>query len=150
MTPGRGEGEASHLKPAPLGGAGVFVRCTGVAKRFGAVQALRDVDFSIVAGRVRGLVGENGAGKSTLAKIIAGVIAPDAGSMEFEGRPMRSATADEALARRIVTVHQDINLIPSMTVLENLLLNNEPASRLGIIRRRLRARSRKRCSTATR
>ncbi len=137
MTPGRGEGEAPHRKPpAPLGGAGVFVRCTRIAKRFGAVQALRDVDFSIVAGRVRGLVGENGAGKSTLAKIIAGVIAPDAGSMEFEGRPMRSATADEALARRIVTVHQDINLIPSMTVIENLLLNNEPASRLGIIRRR--------------
>jgi ABC-type sugar transport system ATPase subunit len=137
VTPGRGEGEASQGKPpAPLGGAGVFVRCTRIAKRFGAVQALRDVDFSIVAGRVRGLVGENGAGKSTLAKIIAGVVTPDAGSMEFEGRPMRSATADEALARRIVTVHQDINLIPSMTVIENLLLNNEPASRLGIIRRR--------------
>ena len=137
MTPGRGEGEASHRKPpVPLGGAGVFIRCTGLAKRFGAVQALRDVDFSIVAGRVRGLVGENGAGKSTLAKIIAGVIAPDAGSMEFEGRPMRAATADEALAQRIVTVHQDINLIPSMTVLESLLLNNEPASRLEIIRRR--------------
>jgi ABC-type sugar transport system ATPase subunit len=137
VTPNRGEDDASHRKtPAPLGGAGVFVRCTRIAKRFGAVQALRDVDFSIVAGRVRGLVGENGAGKSTLAKIIAGVIAPDAGSIEFEGRPMRSATADGALAQRIVTVHQDINLIPSMTVLENLLLNNEPASRLGIIRRR--------------
>ena len=124
------------MQPAPLGGAGVLLRCTGSRKRFGAVQALRDVDFSIAAGRVRGLVGENGAGKSTLAKIIAGVIAPDAGSMEFEGRPIRSASADEALAQRIVTVHQDINLIPSMTVIENLLLNNEPASRLGIIRRR--------------
>jgi ABC-type sugar transport system ATPase subunit len=137
VTPGRGECEASHPKlSAPLGGAGVFVHCTSITKRFGAVQALRDVDFSIAAGRVRGLVGENGAGKSTLANIIAGVITPDAGSMEFEGRPMRSAAADEALARRIVTVHQDINLIPSMTVIENLLLNNEPASRLGIIRRR--------------
>ena len=137
-TADRGEAErASHRKsPAPLKGAGVLLRCTGIAKRFGAVQALRGVDFSIVAGRVRGLVGENGAGKSTLAKIIAGVNAPDAGSIEFEGRPIRSASADEALARRIVTVHQDINLIPSMTVIENLLLNNEPASRLGIIRRR--------------
>jgi ABC-type sugar transport system ATPase subunit len=100
------------------------------------VQALRAVNFSIVAGRVRGLVGENGAGKSTLAKIIAGVNPPDSGSMEFEGRPIRAATIDEALAQRIVTVHQDINLIPSMTVIENLLLNNEPASRLGVIRRR--------------
>ena len=100
------------------------------------MQALRGVDFSIAAGRVRGLVGENGAGKSTLAKIIAGVNAPDAGSMEFEGRPTRSASVDEALNQRIVTVHQDINLISSMTVIENLLLNNEPASRLGVIRRR--------------
>ena len=124
------------MQPAPFASAGVLLRCTGLAKRFGAVQALRGVDFSIAAGRVRGLVGENGAGKSTLAKIIAGVNAPDAGSMEFEGRPIRSASADEALAQRIVTVHQDINLIPSMTVIENLLLNNEPASRLGIIRRR--------------
>ncbi len=131
------EGEGSHqTTSAPLKGADVLLRCTGIAKRFGAVQALRGVDFSIVAGRVRGLVGENGAGKSTLAKIIAGVNAPDAGSIEFEGRTIRAATADEALAQRIVTVHQDINLIPSMTVLENLLLNNEPASRLGIIRRR--------------
>ena len=66
-------------------------------KRSRAVQALRGVDFSIAAGRVRGLVGENGAGKSTLAKIIAGVNAPDAGSIEFEGRPIRFAGADEAL-----------------------------------------------------
>jgi ABC-type sugar transport system ATPase subunit len=134
---GEGEGEASHEEPpAPLGGDGVLLRCVGLAKRFGAVQALRGVDFLIAAGRVRGLVGENGAGKSTLAKIIAGVNAPDAGSMEFEGRPTRSAGVDQALNQRIVTVHQDINLIPSMTVIENLLLNNEPASRLGIIRRR--------------
>jgi ABC-type sugar transport system ATPase subunit len=108
----------------------------GLAKRFGAVQALRGVDFLIAAGRVRGLVGDNGAGKSTLAKIIAGVNAPDAGPMGFEGRPIRSAGVEQALNQRIVTVHQDINLIPPMTVIENLLLNNEPASRLGIIRRR--------------
>ena len=137
ISPDRGESEgepSNRERPAPLAGAGVVLRCAGVTKRFGAVQALRDVDFSIAAGRVRGLVGENGAGKSTLAKIIAGVNAPDAGSIEFEGRPMRAASADEALGRGIVTVHQDINLIPTMTVIENLLLNNEPASRLGIIR----------------
>ncbi|MDQ2804253.1 MAG: ATP-binding cassette domain-containing protein, partial [Pseudomonadota bacterium] len=78
-------------------------------KSFAAVQAVRGVNFSIVAGRVRGLVGENGAGKSTLAKIIAGVLQPDAGTIEFEGFPLRFASADQALARRIVTVHQDIN-----------------------------------------
>jgi ABC-type sugar transport system ATPase subunit len=103
---------------------------------FGAVRALRGVDFSIAAGRVRGLVGENGAGKSTLAKIIAGVHRPDAGTIELEGRPVRFSGAEQALAHRIVTVHQDINLIQTMTVAENLLLNNEPTYGGGVIRRR--------------
>ena len=100
------------------------------------MRALRGVDFSIAAGRVRGLVGENGAGKSTLAKIIAGVYQPDAGSIELEGEPVRFTGADQALAQRIVTVHQDINLVQTMTVAENLLLNNEPTYGFGIIRRR--------------
>jgi ABC-type sugar transport system ATPase subunit len=135
----RGEthGDPSHRNPpAPLAGAGVLLRCASLTKRFGAVQALRGVDFSIAASRVRGLVGENGAGKSTLAKIIAGVNPPDSGIVEFEGRPLHAVSAEQALAQGIVTVHQDINLIPSMTVVENLLLNNEPASRFGIIRRK--------------
>jgi ABC-type sugar transport system ATPase subunit len=116
--------------------APALLRCRGVVKHFAAVRALRGVDFSVAPGRVRGLVGENGAGKSTLAKIIAGVHQPDAGGIELDGVPVRFAGADQALARRIVTVHQDINLIQSMTVAENLLLNNEPANRFGVIRRR--------------
>ena len=113
-----------------------LLHCKGLVKNFAAVRAVRGVSFSITAGRVRGLVGENGAGKSTLAKIIAGVHQPDAGTIELEGCPLRLASADQALARRIVTVHQDINLIHTMTVAENLLLNNEPTYGLGIIRRR--------------
>jgi len=112
------------------------LECRGLVQSFGAVRALRGVDFSIAAGRVRGLVGENGAGKSTLAKIIAGVHRPDAGTIELEGRPIRFAGAEQALAHHIVTVHQDINLIQTMTVAENLLLNNEPTYGGGIIRRR--------------
>lgn len=110
--------------------------CRGLVKSFAAVRALRTVDFRIEAGRVRGLVGENGAGKSTLAKVIAGVHQPDAGSIDLAGEPVRFGGADDALARGIVTVHQDINLVQSMTVAENLLLNNEPTWRLGIIHRR--------------
>ena len=114
----------------------VLLQCRGLSRSFAAVRALRGVDFSIAAGRVRGLVGENGAGKSTLAKIIAGVHAPDAGTIELEGRPVRFAGAERALQQRIVTVHQDINLVQTMSVSENILLNNEPTYRLGIIRRK--------------
>jgi ABC-type sugar transport system ATPase subunit len=113
----------------------VLLQCKGLTRSFAAVRALRGVDFSIGSGRVRGLVGENGAGKSTLAKIIAGVHAPDAGTIEIEGQPVRFTGAEQALRHRIVTVHQDINLVQTMTVGENLLLNNEPTNRLGILRR---------------
>jgi ABC-type sugar transport system ATPase subunit len=115
---------------------GVLLQCKGLTRNFAAVRALRGVDFSIAAGRVRGLVGENGAGKSTLAKIIAGVHAPGSGTMELEGRQVRFNGAEQALAQHIVTVHQDINLVQTMSVGENLLLNNEPTYRLGIIRRK--------------
>ena len=136
--------EAAARRPVAMPGNGpleqatgpALLHCKGLVKSFAAVQAVRGVNFSIVAGRVRGLVGENGAGKSTLAKIIAGVLQPDAGTIEFEGFPLRLASADQALARRIVTVHQDINLIHTMTVAENLLLNNEPTYGCGVIRRR--------------
>ena len=128
----RGRLEAS---PAPAAGS-LLLRCRGLAQSFAAVRALRGVDFSIAAGKVRGLVGENGAGKSTLAKIIAGVHTPDAGTIEIEGRPVRFTGAEQALAQRIVTVHQDINLVQTMNVAENLLLNNEPTYGFGIIRRK--------------
>src|SRR5450631_3765562 len=108
--------------------------CRGLVKSFAAVRAIRGVDFLVAAGRVRGLVGENGAGKSTLAKIIAGVHEPDAGTMQLEGRPVRFSGPDQALAKRIVTVHQDINLVQTMTIEENLLLNNEPTFGFGIIK----------------
>ena len=121
---------------SPEPAAPALLQCRGLVKSFAAVRALRGVDFAIHAGRVRGLVGENGAGKSTLTKIIAGVYQPDAGTVEVEGRPVRFGGADQALAQRIVTVHQDINLVQTMTVAENLLLNNEPTRGFGIIRRR--------------
>jgi ABC-type sugar transport system ATPase subunit len=114
----------------------MLLSCKGVVKTFAAVRALRGVDFAIAAGRVHGLVGENGAGKSTLTRIIAGVYPPDAGTLALDGEPLRFSGADDALARRIVTVHQDINLVQTMTVAENLLLNNEPTYGFGIIRRR--------------
>jgi ABC-type sugar transport system ATPase subunit len=112
-----------------------LLACEGIVKNFGGVRALRGVDFSVRAGRVHALVGENGAGKSTLAKIIAGLYPPDAGRLLLDGQPLALSGTREALKRGIVTVHQDINLIPSQTVAENIFLANEPASRLfGVIR----------------
>jgi len=103
-----------------------ILECRGIGKTFGAVQVLKGVDLTLSPGRVTGLIGENGAGKSTLARIIAGVHKPTAGEILFEGQPVSFANANEALQRKIVTVHQDINLIGSMTVAENITLNNEP------------------------
>jgi ABC-type sugar transport system ATPase subunit len=128
IAPGRSQASAAPAAQSAL------LDCEGLTLSFGAVRALRGVDFSVAAGTVRGLVGENGAGKSTLAKIIAGVHAPDTGTIRFESRSVRFAGAEQALARGIVTVHQDINLVQTMSVAENLLLNNEPTHRFGIIR----------------
>ena len=125
------------------GAAAPILRCTGIVKSFPGVRALRGVDFAVLPGRVHGLVGENGAGKSTLAKVIAGVYRPDAGILELDGRPLALRGADEALAQGIVTVHQDVNLVTSQTVAENIFLNHEPTSGpLGFIRgREMRART---------
>ena len=117
--------------PAPI------LRCERIVKSFPGVQALKGVDFAVTAGRVHGLVGENGAGKSTLLKILAGVYQPDGGSIRLNDAPLSLGGTDDALRQGIVTIHQDINLIGSMTVAENVMLNNEPTrGPLGFIRRR--------------
>jgi ribose transport system ATP-binding protein len=111
----------------------------GISKSFGPVKVLEGVDFSIAAGEVHALMGENGAGKSTLMKILSGVYRADAGSIVVDGQPvsMRSATDAESLG--IAIIHQELNLIPQLTVTENLFLGREP-QRFGIIdARRMRA-----------
>ena len=113
-----------------------ILQCDGIAKGFPGVRALKGVDLTVQAGRVHGLVGENGAGKSTLLKIMAGVYRPDAGTLRLDGQAVSLAGTDDALRQGIVTIHQDINLIGSMTVAENVLLNNEPTwGRSGLLRR---------------
>ncbi|MBX5452766.1 MAG: sugar ABC transporter ATP-binding protein [Acidobacteriia bacterium] len=106
---------------------------TGIEKRFGGVVALRGVDFRLHAGEIHGLAGENGAGKSTLMKIIAGVHTDYSGRMELEGRPVRFRSARDALAAGIGMVHQELSIVPELTVAENVLLGAQPTNKLGFV-----------------
>jgi D-xylose transport system ATP-binding protein len=97
----------------------------GIDKRFGAVQALQEVDFEVYAGEVVCLVGDNGAGKSTLVKTIAGVYRPDSGRYFFEGREVTVGSPREATALGIETVYQDLALCDNLDVVANLYLGRE-------------------------
>jgi D-xylose transport system ATP-binding protein len=101
---------------------------SGVSKRFGAVQALTDVDFQAHAGHVTALVGDNGAGKSTLVKIISGIISMDSGEYRFEGRPVHVNSPQAATALGIATVYQDLALSDNLDVVANLFLGRERLS----------------------
>ena len=99
---------------------------TGMTKRFGNVVALDDVDFELEAGEVHALVGENGAGKSTLMKVLAGVQPPDEGATVLAGESVRFASVNEAQAHGVVMVYQELALVPSLSVAENLFLGSIP------------------------
>jgi D-xylose transport system ATP-binding protein len=101
----------------------------GVSKRFGAVQALSDVDFEVRSGEVVALVGDNGAGKSTLVKVIAGVHPADGGAITFDGRRVTISTPHDAQDLGIATVFQDLALCDNLDVVGNLFLGREPRAR---------------------
>ncbi len=105
-----------------------LLRVTGVDKQFPGVKALDGVSLEVAEGEVHGLLGENGAGKSTLLKILSGALTPDAGDIEFEGKPVTLPDPQSAQKLGIVTIYQEFNLIPSMTVEENLFLGQEPGA----------------------
>ncbi len=98
---------------------------TGISKRFGAVQALSDVDFQAGAGEVVALVGDNGAGKSTLIKAIAGVYPPDSGHIYVSGEEVRINSPSQAQKLGIATVYQDLALCDNLDVVANLFLGSE-------------------------
>jgi ribose transport system ATP-binding protein len=103
-----------------------------ISKSFGGVAALRDVDFTLRQGEIHGLVGENGAGKSTLMKIIAGVHTQYQGRMAIDGHEMHFRSARDALAAGIGMVHQELSIVPDLTVAENVYLGMQP-TRGGVI-----------------
>ena len=110
----------SSVATAPL------LEMRGITKGFPGVRALRGVDFDVAAGEVHALLGENGAGKSTLMKILAGAYAPDGGEIVLDGHAVHFAGPDDALAAGIVTIYQELNLVPQLSVAENIFLGDEP------------------------
>src|SRR5699024_10049571 len=106
-----------------------------VCKSFGPVRVIDEVTVQVHAGKVSVLLGENGAGKSTLIKMIAGVHEPDAGRILLDGAEVRIPDTKASEALGIATIHQELNLVPSMTIAENITLGRVPR-RFGIINRR--------------
>jgi D-xylose transport system ATP-binding protein len=103
----------------------VLLELKGISKRFGAVQALSQVDFEASAGEVVALVGDNGAGKSTLIKTLSGILPIDEGQVFFEGRPVKLEGPQSASALGIATVYQDLALCDNLDVVGNLFLGQE-------------------------
>jgi ribose transport system ATP-binding protein len=109
------------------------VRMKGVSKSFGGVQALTDVHLEVKYGEIHALLGGNGAGKSTVLKILRGVHAPTSGTVEVNGRALTAHTPQESKEAGIAMIFQEMSLVPTLTVAENIFLNNEFTGSFGLI-----------------
>src|SRR5580692_2223298 len=110
------------------------VTMQGISKSFGPVRVLDGIDFSVAGGEIHALVGENGAGKSTLMKILSGAHSADSGSIRIDGEAVSIRSTREAEALGIAIIHQELNMIPQLSVMDNLFLGREP-NRWGVIER---------------
>lgn len=130
-----------HAEPAPAAAtvpatpARPVVEMSSISITFGSVRALDGVGLRLFPGEVHALMGENGAGKSTLIKALTGVYAVDAGTVLVDGAPVEFTTPAAAQAAGISTVYQEVNLVPNLTVAENMLLGREPR-RFGVVQTR--------------
>ncbi len=117
-----------------------FLAARGLCKSYGALQVLHDVDITLEANEVIGLIGENGAGKSTLMRILSGTVQPSRGTLSLEGAPLRLRDARDAASHGIGMVFQEQSLLLNMTVAENIFLGQEGRFTRGgaILRRRMR------------
>jgi simple sugar transport system ATP-binding protein len=131
-----------HGEAAPANPDGDILRCEHIAKSYGAVTALTDVNLRLGRGEVLGLIGDNGAGKSTLLKILCGFQPPSAGRIILEGQEVTLRSVDHARSLGIDAVYQDLALIGQLTVFQNMFLNREkvrwPLVRNRVMRREAR------------
>jgi ribose transport system ATP-binding protein len=121
----------------PIGAADVMpaalVQATGLSKSYGGVPALRGASLRLNPGSVHALVGANGAGKSTFVKILAGLEKPDAGEIRVRGEQVAIRSPDDAAAYGLSFIHQELNLVPGFTVLQNMALGYSLPTRAGLV-----------------
>jgi branched-chain amino acid transport system ATP-binding protein len=118
-----------------------LLEARAVSKRFGGVQALADVSFSIRRGEIYGLIGPNGAGKTTLFNVLTGIYAPDAGEFAFDGAPLARLAPHQVAARGIARTFQNIRLFANLSVLENVMIGRHVRTRAGVLGAVLRDRA---------
>jgi simple sugar transport system ATP-binding protein len=111
--------------------AAMLLEARGISKYFGAITALRDVNFHVAPGEVLGVVGDNGAGKSTLMKILSGLFTPSEGELVFNGAPVKFSSPKDAQKLGIEMVYQDFALAGNMAIYENIYLGREPGTKFG-------------------
>ncbi|PYB72494.1 sugar ABC transporter ATP-binding protein [Rhizobium wuzhouense] len=114
----------------------IVLAAAGIIKTFGNHTALDKVDIAFHRGEIHALLGENGAGKSTLIKILTGAYIPDGGTITVDGEAVNFTTPQQAQALGIGTVYQEVNLLPNMTVVDNLFIGRQPVSRFGLVDKR--------------
>jgi len=119
-----------------------LLRIVGASKSFPGVRALDDVHMELLAGEVLALVGENGAGKSTLMKLLSGVYQPDSGDFFLGGEPFSPSNPRHAMELGISIIHQELNLMPDLTVAQNIFIGREPRKGLWLSERALLAKTR--------
>jgi branched-chain amino acid transport system ATP-binding protein len=110
-----------------------LLEVSGVAKRFGGLQALEDVSFSIARGEIFGLIGPNGAGKTTLFNVLTGVYAVDAGRFHFEGRDVSGLAPHEIAKAGVARTFQNIRLFANLSALENVMIGRHVRTHAGVI-----------------
>ena len=110
-----------------------LLAASGISKRFGGVQALADVSFSITQGEIYGLIGPNGAGKTTLFNLLTGIYAPDSGRFAFDGKNLSGLKPHQVAARGIGRTFQNIRLFANLSVLENVMIGRHVRTRAGVI-----------------
>ncbi len=111
----------------------VLLQASGITKSFPGVRALDGVNLTVRRGRLNALLGENGAGKSTLMNILAGVFPPDSGTVTIEGGLVSFQNPREAQMAGISIIHQELNLVPGLSIAENIFIGREPLTRLGLV-----------------